>query len=110
MYERFVEEVIERAGSAAREDAEHAIAATLEILGGRLRDVDAEAVATRLPQPLATMLLRAQTSSGVTRGSDNPSTTVDMALTRAVCRVLAQTLDEQGRTHLRMQPLSALFC
>jgi hypothetical protein len=33
-----------------------------------------------------------------------------MALTRAVCRVLAQTLDEQGRTHLRMQPLSALFC
>jgi hypothetical protein len=28
---------------------------------------------------------------------------------RAVCRLLAETLDEQARAHLRMQPLTALF-
>jgi hypothetical protein len=28
---------------------------------------------------------------------------------RAICRVLAEALDEQGRAQLRMQPLSSLF-
>lgn len=95
---------------------ERAIAATLEALGERLRTPDAEAVARKLPPELGRHLVG---------GADRPAALeqpADAVVShvcaeagvateelRAICRVLAETLDEQGRAQLRMQPLSALF-
>lgn len=111
-YRLFVEQVQSRSGSSDALRVERAIAATLELLGQHLRTPDARAVAQKLPPELACHL----------RGSDEVMEDgIDLRLTeltricsdegvasgelRAVCRVLAETLDEQGRAQLRLLPL-----
>jgi uncharacterized protein (DUF2267 family) len=110
-YDDWVSEVAARAGAADRGAAEHAVAATLDALGRRLRPVDARAVANALPARLGAALLRS--SSGDHGDLDDFQRRlggVPACLVRAVCRVLAESLDEQARAQLRMQPLTRLFC
>jgi uncharacterized protein (DUF2267 family) len=109
-YQGFVLEVAERLGWSER-DAEHAVATVLEVLGQRLRDVDAEAVAAQLPGELGRRLVAARYEGGFDVSEFQRRISVDDPLraSRAVCQVLAETLDEQGRAQLRMQPLSSLF-
>src|SRR5262245_1447578 len=99
-YERFVNEVAERAGSADRTVTERAIVLTIRALGRRLRTVDARAVARELPNPLGSVLL--ESSGGeecdladFQRRIENGA---PPALVRAACRVLVESLDEQART------------
>jgi len=115
-YRDFVEQVCTRSGMADAARMERAIAATLEVLGERLRTVDARAVARRLPPELACHLRG--TSAVASPDTDTPDALVTQVCSesgvraeelRAICQVLAETLDEQGRAQLRMQPLSALF-
>ncbi len=113
-YHHFVEQVRTATGSSDAARIERAIAATLEVLGERLRTVDAAAVARQLPPELGQFL---RGTSELPR-SASPHELVQQLCgeagfareeLRAVCRVLAQTLDEQGRAQLRMQPLASLF-
>jgi uncharacterized protein (DUF2267 family) len=118
-YQQFVEAVRARTGLESPQVVEGAIAATLAVLGERLRRVDARAVAAELPEPLAQSLLSAQPAPGeeesidadelVARVSDRMGAPAAARAALATCRVLAERLDEQARTHLRMQPLSPLF-
>jgi len=117
-YRHFVEQVQTNSGINDPARVERAIAATLEVLGERLRTPDARAVADKLPPELACHL----TATVHARQQGEGAAPTDVALSRicsqkgvaaeelrAVCRVLAETLDEQGRAQLRMQPLTALF-
>jgi len=115
-YRDFVEQVRTKSGSSDSVHLERAIAATLEALGERLRAPDAEAVARKLPPELARHLQPARERATVLE--EAPDAVVSQVCTeagvraeefRAICRVLAETLDEQGRAQLRMQPLSSLF-
>jgi uncharacterized protein (DUF2267 family) len=114
-YDKFFAEVQKRTGTASRDDLERTIATTLELLGQRLRTVDAEAVAAQLPLPLRDQL------SGSTEPTElsvddfmrqlRQRVRRDRALEHAqvICRVLAETLNEQARAHLRMHALAPLF-
>jgi len=116
-YRNFVEQVRNKAGLNNGEQIERAIAGTLEVLGERLRDVDAAAVARKLPPELACHL-RGRLQPADDALGQRPEvflselcekSGVGPEQMRAICRVLAETLDEQGRAQLRMQPLSSLF-
>lgn len=115
-YRHFVEQVRDQSGTDDSARIERAIQSTLEVLGERLAHPDARAVAKKLPPELGSHLC-AKAHAGAPI-APRPKTTVrevcdeaGVATTelRAICRVLAETLDEQGRAQLRMQPLSALF-
>jgi uncharacterized protein (DUF2267 family) len=115
-YRYFVDQVRGKSGLQDNEQIERAIAATLSVLGERLRNVDARAVAEQLPPELARHL---RGRAALDDASDRPSeasvvrvcaqTGVGLEEMRVICRVLAETLNEQGRAQLRMQPLSSLF-
>ncbi len=114
-YRHFVEQVQTQTGLNDPARVERAIVATLELLGERLRTPDARAVARKLPPELACHLRghdgrtleQPERIDVVTQlGSETGIATEEL---RAVCRVLAETLDEQGRAQLRIQPLTALF-
>ena len=100
-YQNFVERVTTWSGMS-RDEVEPVIITTLPVLGSRLGEVDKRAVAARLPPELGAALC------GRALIQDEPLS-LDDDRVRAVCRVLASTLDEQGRAQLRMQPLTALF-
>jgi uncharacterized protein (DUF2267 family) len=119
-YERFVEEVQHRSGFAHPSVARRAICATLAVLGERLRDVDRRAVAEQLPVELAaaitesaaapcTLPVDADLDAFMRHLEVHSSAKIDVAQLRAVCQVLAETLDEQARAQLRIQPLNQLF-
>lgn len=110
-YDTFVREVAERAGIPDRTEAERAVMATIEALGRRLREVDARAVANELPTPLANVLLRSSRGDECSLADfeRNLANRAPAPLIRAACQVLAESLDEQGRTQLRIQPLTRLF-
>jgi uncharacterized protein (DUF2267 family) len=109
----FVEQVAARAGTDDHDLVARAVAATLALLGQRLRPVDARAVASRLPSSLALHLLEQGYAGEIdcdemlARLGAVDDTSVPVA--RAVCRVLAETLDEQARAQLRIQPIRPLF-
>ena len=105
----FVEEVARRA-EADIAIADRAVIEVLTALGERLRDVDAQAVATQLPASLAGPFLTAARRAAPPEPSfERRIARTDPRLVRAVCRLLAERLDEQARAHLRMQPLISLF-
>jgi uncharacterized protein (DUF2267 family) len=115
-YRDFVEQVRTKSGSNDPAHLERAIAATIEALGERLRAPDAEAVARKLPPELARHLKPSRERTVAAEHA--PDAVVSQVCSeagvraeelRAICRVLAETLDEQGRAQLRMQPLSSLF-
>lgn len=114
-YRAFVHEIARRTDVADITEVEHVVLATLIALGERLRDVDARAVASQLPASLAAPILAARhTRDAIIERTDVESFERRIAptnprLVRAVCRLLAESLDEQARAHLRMQPLTALF-
>jgi uncharacterized protein (DUF2267 family) len=101
-YQSFVEQVAKHSGMD-RVEVEAVIASTCTVLGSRLRLVDARAVATHLPAELAERICAAAQSN------DPADTTVLDRRIGVVCRMMAGLLDEQGRAHLRMQPLTSLF-
>lgn len=115
-YQEFVQDVASRSGLEDREEVERAIRATLTVLGERLRRVDAMAVAAQLPPELGAHLTSEACASGeqleatserlLDRICERTGLTERQAT--ALFRVLAGTLDEQGRAQLRMQPLGAL--
>ena len=112
--ERFIAAVAERSGC---HDGDRLSATVVSILGSlaqRLRPIDAREVAKQLPAALAPAF--------ATRVYDDASATAPTELrpgvmqsghpeahVRAVCQVLAESLDEQARAHLRIQPLVTLF-
>ncbi len=113
-YRHFVEEVRNKSGLQG-EQIERALAATLSVLGERLRSVDARAVAQRLPPELGRHLRGRRGAAACDERPDAfvhqlcEKTGVGVEQMRAICRVLAASLDEQGRAQLRIQPLSSLF-
>jgi uncharacterized protein (DUF2267 family) len=117
-YRGFVSEVAAELG-ASEHDAARAIKATLFALGVRLPPSDAAALASRLPSELGCELLSCSPAEVSARCDDlrefereiveSSHGTVELRHCRAVCQVLAAHLDEQARSHLRMQPLTSLF-
>ncbi len=106
-YRWFVQEVADRAG-VSHAEADRAVTETLRALGRRLADVDARAVAAQLPPSLADPFM----SHALRRRPADPTSltaNADTRLVRCACRLLAESLDEQARAHLRMQPLTSLF-
>ncbi len=105
----FVHDVAERAG-LDHETASRVVHATLTVLGRRLRAVDAEAVAKRLPPELGAALLD-QPYEGECgpEGFLRDAPVSDERGLRAVLRLLAERLDEQARAHLRVMNLRRLF-
>ena len=114
-YQRFIDEVAALCGPVDRDTIEQVVMATVRVLGMRLRPVDADAVAEQLPAHLAEQV-RAEPFHGecceqefedlVAERSSQLATPVAV---RAVCRLLAERLNEQARAQLRIQRLSSLF-
>ncbi len=113
-YRHFVQQVRDKSGLEG-DQIERAIAGTLSVLGDRLRSVDAAAVARKLPPELARHLRGRREGDVLDQRPDTflselcRKSGVSPEQMRAICRVLAETLDEQARAQLRMQPLSSLF-
>jgi len=119
-YQRFIDEVQHRAGLSHREVAAKTIRATLVVLGERLREVDRRAIADQLPAELAAAMndsgdtsyglpVDADLQTFIDRLTHHTTARVEVDQLRAVCQVLAETLNEQARAHLRIQPLNQLF-
>ena len=108
-YRWFVREVARRAEISDLAVVEQSVTDTLAALGQRLCDIDARAVAAQLPPSLADPFLSAVLSDRCTDRESALTTGADRRIVRAACRLLAETLDEQARAHLRMQPLTSLF-
>ncbi len=107
----FVEEVVARTGAQDREAVARTVAATLAVLGRRLRPVDARAVAARLDASLAAHLLEsAHADLEAAEVLRRLSLAGDAGrIARATCRLLAESLDEQARAQLRMHDLRPLL-
>ncbi len=103
---RLIEAVRERSGLSA-EGAERAIVATLGVLAERLLEIDAHALASRLPPAWARVFARGgdrefDLDGFYDRVSEREGVGRVQALEHAqvVCQVLAGSLDEIGRQHL----------
>ena len=105
----FVQDVAERSGLDI-ETAHRVVHATLALLGRRLRPIDAEAVARRLPPELGAALLD-QPYEGECHPDEllQDAPVSDARAPRTVLRLLAERLDEQARAHLRVVNLRRLF-
>ena len=112
-YEDYVSQGAERMG-CRYSDAERAVATVIEVLGQRLSKADAAVVGAQLPKAIGEQLVSAQYEGGFDLFEfERRVSAVDcerLRTSRAVCQLVAETLDEQGRAQLRMQPLSSLFC
>ena len=118
-YDTFVEAVTERARFKKQTAAHELITSTLTLLGGRLRGVDRRAIAAQLPSELARALvsdnmdhpapMAADLDTFINELNARTAQPVDIDQLRGVCQVLAEALDEQARSHLRIQPLNPLF-
>jgi uncharacterized protein (DUF2267 family) len=110
-YEAFVDEVARRAEMSHRDETERTVMLVLGALAGRLRPVDARAVAARLPPALSQVFRSCASAADPAdrRWFERQLGSADERAVRAACRLLAETLDEQARAHLRMQPLAELF-
>jgi len=87
-------------------DLERQITVVVTLLGARLDDVDRTAVSARLAPTLRAALDRPM-QIGQSDGAFEAALAgrVDTNVARATCTALAEALDEQGRCHLRLQPL-----
>ncbi len=108
---RFVRTVAQRCGVPADERLATTVITILGALARRLRAVDARAVAGQLPAVLAAAFdahhshdLHDDAALAAALLAGHPQRQV-----RAVCQLLAESLDEQARAHLRIQPIAALF-
>ena len=119
-YQTFINEVQQRSGLEHPSATRKAIWATLTVLGERLREVDRRAIAAQLPAELAPALTDSNTTNSdlpvdanldafIQHLKRHTTTKLEVDQLRAVCQVLAETLNEQARTHLRIQPLNQLF-
>lgn len=108
-YASIVHAVAERA-RLDEETAARALHATLAIVGRRLRRVDAEVVASRLPPELGAALLD-QPYEGACSAEEmlQRSEVSDERLSNTIIRVLAERLDEQARAQLRVMNLRKLI-
>jgi uncharacterized protein (DUF2267 family) len=108
--DRFLSEVMHRAGIESRDKAWDAVEATLEVLGQRLLDIDTRLVADQLPSPLNTALRRHQYESDFEvdefyhRVATRQGVEVRHAVehSQVVCQVLSETVNREGRIHLRV--------
>ena len=105
---RLIEAVRERSGLSA-DGAERAIVATLGVLAERLLEIDAHALASRLPPAWARVFARGgdrefDLDGFYDRVSEREGVGRVQALEHAqvVCQVLASSLDEIGRQHLAL--------
>ena len=113
-----IKEVCGRSGVDATE-AERVIVATLESLAERLLDIDAKAIAARLPPVWAQHLARGGNQEfdidGLyTRVSERTGLWLEEALelTQVVCQAFSGALDSIGRQHLLLHlpgPWHVLF-
>lgn len=104
--ESLTEAVSRMTGRAATADLERQIMIVVTLLGARLDEVDREAVAERVDPALRATMLRpmgldasAEAFEAAIQGRVNQN------VARATCTALAEAMDEQGRCHLRLQPL-----
>lgn len=117
-HERFVAEV-QRMTALDSGAAERACTATLEVVGQRLGNREAEVVAAALPPPLADALTRCDYDEpfGFAELAHRVARATGAELERAreqaqaVCEVLGQCVDDDGRQHLEHLPveLALLF-
>lgn len=118
-YEQFIEQIQQRSNFGSRQATEQIVQTTLIILGERLRPVDRAAVAARLPTELAHFICGNKTPETqfectnadhfVARCNERGQQQQPLEKFQVVCQALAERLDEQARTQLRIQPLKALF-
>lgn len=108
-YQRLLEEVQTRAALADREAAERAVLATVESLGERLLPLDAAAVASEIPLPLADALRRRLNPGEFglpelyQRVASREGVPLNFAREHAiaVCLELGRWLDRDANFHLR---------
>jgi uncharacterized protein (DUF2267 family) len=119
-YETFVDEVGWRAGLAGAQPAEHAVQATLELVGSRLAAGDARTLAAQLPGGLAALVAGAPDhhAFGLSElfvqvaSRERVSLGAAVEHTKVVCEVLTECVDADTRTLLqaRLPPdWAALF-
>ena len=109
-YKSFIERVRERTGCESREAAELAIAATVEVVGQRLINMDKRFVASQLPKSVAEWLLTHREQEDFDLGelyqrvSEREAVSLGFAMEHAqvVCQVLAESVDREGLAHLRL--------
>lgn len=107
-YEPFVAEVAARLGLSVRSEAEHAIDATLSVLGAHLPEPHAAAVTKQLPIELAQMLHGRSYRGDVeladfyaeVREAEGVPMGFAMEHALVVCQVLAEAVDLEARKHL----------
>jgi uncharacterized protein (DUF2267 family) len=107
-YGELITQVRTRMGNATAREAAHAVVATLYALAPRLRRVDAETVAERLPPNLAALLTsdRADGELGLesfyaeVARLEGRDIGFAMEHAQAVCQSLMHLLDAQARTQL----------
>ncbi len=118
-YREFIAEVAKRLG-LTDEDGEHAVHVTLRVVGVRLLDIDAQVVASRLPDALAQYFTARSDGEEVALAELYRRVALALGLPRAeaveytqvVSQVLAESLDEDARKHLTLHlsdELAALF-
>ena len=94
-------------GRPVNADLERQITVVVTLLGARLDAADRRAVATRVDPNLRAALDRPLHIDGSEAAFEVAlSGRVEANVARATCTVLAEMLDEQGRCHLRLQPLA----
>ena len=103
-----VKDIARRTGTTTCE-ARGILHATLQVLGVRLRRVDARAVADRLSPSLAASLLArvGEREPGAVDARYVEAHVGNMHAFTVACRSICAALDEQGRAQLRVLPLPA---
>lgn len=95
-------------GRPLNADLERQITVLVTLLGARLDDADRRAVSARVAPNLRAALDRPMHIAQDERAFEAAiEGRVDANIARATCTALAEALDEQGRCHLRLQPLGA---
>lgn len=93
-------------GRPVNADLERQITVVVTLLGARLDAADRRAVAARVDPNLAAALDRPLHIDDSEEAFEVAlSGRVEANVARATCTALAEMLDEQGRCHLRLQPL-----
>ena len=93
-------------GRATNADLDRQITVVVTLLGARLDDVDRTSVSGRLGPTLRAALDRPmQIGQSEEAFEAALAGRVETNVARATCTALAEALDEQGRCHLRLQPL-----
>lgn len=109
----FVCEVAQR-GDLPIAEAPRVVNSVVRLIGARLPEADAREVARRLPEPIGERLCAASANHESTelRGrlvEAGRREGLSERQLRATCQVVAETVDEQARAALRMQPEIDVF-